>query len=68
MTEQKLLLLDNILRFFDRRGFSRNEAAKIVGGRRKLELLIERGDVEVDTSRRGKWQCRGVLKHMKRLP
>jgi hypothetical protein len=70
MTEQKLLLLDNILRFFDMRGFSRNEAAKIVGGRRKLELLIERGDVEVDTTCRGKWQCRGeqVLRHMKRLP
>ena len=52
------------------RGFSRNEAARIVGGRRKLELLIERGDVEVDTSCRGKWQCRGeqVLRHMKRLP
>lgn len=70
IVDQKLRLLDNILRFFDRRGFSRNEAARIVGGRRKLELLIERGDVEVDTSCRGKWQCRGeqVLRHMKRLP
>lgn len=70
IVDQKLRLLENILSYFDRRGFSRNEAAAIVGGRKKLMLLIELGEVEVDTSCRGKWQCRGeqVLRHMKRLP
>ena len=67
MTEQKLALLENILSYFNGRGFSRNEAAAIVGGRRKLMLLIERGEVEVDAQTRGKWQCRGeqVLRHIK---
>ena len=67
MTEQKLLLLENILGYFDERGFSRNEAAAIVGGRRKLMMLIEQGEIEVDACNRGKWQCRGrqVLRHMK---
>ena len=65
--EQRLVLLDNILSYFDVRGFSKNEAAKIVGGRRKLMLLIESGEIEVEMSCRGKWQCRGeqVLRHLK---
>lgn len=69
VNEQKLLLLENILSYFDRRGFSRNEAAAMVGGRRKLMLLIERGEIEVVVNNpRGKWQCRGeqVLRHLKK--
>lgn len=73
IVQQKLALLDNILAYFEKRGFSKNEAADIVGGRKRLMMLIEMGEVDVRTNEKiphGKWQCRGesVLRHLKRLP
>lgn len=61
-------MLDNILLYFSGRFFSQSEAARIVGGMKKLTLLIERGEIDAEKptkSQNGKWRCRAdqVLRH-----
>ena len=61
-------MLDNILLYFSDRFFSQSEAARIVGGMKKLMRLIERGEIDADKptcSQNGKWRCRAdqVLRH-----
>ena len=61
-------LLDNILLYFSGRFFSQSEAARIVGGMKKLTRLIECGEIDAEKptkSQNGKWRCRAdqVLRH-----
>ena len=64
----KEILLENILNIMDGEFFSKDLAAKIVGGPKKLEDLIAAGKIEATkptNSQNGKWFCNAaqVLKH-----
>ena len=66
------ILLDNIMRVMSDEYFGVRKAAKIVGGRRKLEKLIEAGKIEFAkpvNSQNGKWYCRAdqVLAHCRNM-
>lgn len=66
------ILLDNIMRVMSDEYFGVRKAAKIVGGRRKLEKLIEAGKIEFTkpvNSQNGKWYCRAdqVLAHCRNM-
>ena len=66
------ILLDNIMRVMSGEYFGVRKAAKIVGGRRKLERLIEAGKIEFAkpvNSQNGKWYCRAdqVLAHCRNM-
>lgn len=57
------ILLDNIMRVMSGEYFGQTKAAAIVGGKKKLERLIESGKIEAvkpRNSQNGKWfwQCR----------
>lgn len=62
------ILLDNILRIMSQETFSKDKAAYIVGGEKRLCRLIEEGKIEADKpsdSQNGKWYCNAgqVLAH-----
>ncbi len=65
-------MLDNILLYFSGRTFGRDEAARIVGGLKRLTRLIEQGAIEADKpsdAQNGKWRCRAdqVLRHCRKM-
>ena len=54
------ILLDNIMRVMSGEYFGQTKAAAIVGGKKKLERLIESGKIEAvkpRNSQNGKWFC-----------
>lgn len=62
------ILLDNILRVMSQETFSKDKAAQIVGGEKRLCRLIEEGKIEAEkpsTSQNGKWYVNAgqVLAH-----
>ena len=62
------ILLDNILRIMSEETFSKDKAAYIVGGEKRLCRLIAEGKIEADKpsgSQNGKWYCNAgqVLAH-----
>nr|DAT14069.1 MAG TPA: hypothetical protein [Caudoviricetes sp.] len=62
------ILLDSILDVMSTETFSKDKAAYIVGGEKKLLRLIEAGEVDSDkpsNSQNGKWRCNAsqVLRH-----
>lgn len=62
------ILLENILLAMEEENFSRDLSAKIVGGQKKLERLIEKGEVRFEkptNKQNGKWFCKAsdVLRH-----
>lgn len=65
------MLAEEIGRIYDateKITFSKNTAAVIVGGRRRLEDLVDRGKIrktELSNHQHGKWQCvaSDVLRH-----
>lgn len=62
------VLLENILLAMEEIPLSKTQAARIVGSEKKLETLVDRGDIRADkpTARQnGKWFCNGgdVLRH-----
>lgn len=62
------VLLDNILRVMSEETFSKDKAAAIVGGERRLYRLIEEGKITASKpngSQNGKWFCNAaqVLAH-----
>lgn len=64
----KEILLENILNIMSGEFFSKDLAAKIVGGPKKLEDLIAAGKIEASkptNSQNGKWFCNAahVLQH-----
>lgn len=66
------ILLDNIMRVMEGESFCKDRAAYIVGGQKKLERLIEAGEINVDkpsNSQNGKWHCNAaqVLKHCRNM-
>lgn len=64
-----MILNEEVLkRVFNGMTFSRNEAAKVVGGRYRLDRLVGQGLIRADKptkAQNGKWQCNAwdVLKH-----
>lgn len=67
----RLVLLDNILTYFDTQEISKEQATRIVGGPKKLEKLIAEGKVYADkraATKNGKWWCNAgqALRHIKR--
>lgn len=58
------ILADEITRIYDATSevyFSKNMAASIVGGHRRLEELVGRGKIQADkptSHQHGKWRCR----------
>lgn len=66
------ILLDNIMRVMEGETFCKDRAAYIVGGHKKLERLIEAGEIDVDkpsNSQNGKWYCNAaqVLRHCRNM-
>ena len=62
------VVLESIISVMSSRTFSKNEAARIVGGRGNLTKLIAEGSVRMEkpsNARNGKWMCNAgdVLKH-----
>lgn len=62
------ILLDSILDVMSTETFSKDKAAYIVGGEKKLLRLIEAGEVDSDkpsNRQNGKWRCNAaqVLRH-----
>ena len=66
------ILLDNIMRVMSGEYFGQTKAAAIVGGKKKLERLIESGKIEAvkpRNSQNGKWFCNAaqVLMHCRNM-
>lgn len=66
------ILLDSILDIMSTETFSKDQAAYIVGGEKKLLRLIEAGEVDADkpsNTQNGKWRCNAaqVLMHCRRM-
>ena len=61
------ILLDNIMRVMSGEYFGQTKAAAIVGGKKKLERLIESGKTR--NSQNGKWFCNAaqVLMHCRNM-
>lgn len=64
--------LENILGVMNRLTFCKDTAAYIVGGHRRLEMLIDSGEITVDrgsAARNSKWKCNAaqVLRHCKNM-
>lgn len=62
------ILLENILRVMSDETFCKDKAAKIVGGKKRLEDLIAAGEITAEkpcNSQNGKWFCNAaqVLRH-----
>lgn len=62
------VLLDNIFRVMSEETFSKDKAAAIVGGEKRLSRLIAEGKIKADkpnNSQNGKWFCNAaqVLAH-----
>lgn len=62
------ILLDNILRIMSDKTFSKDWSSEIVGGEKKLELLIQSGRIDSckpTNKQNGKWYCNAaqVLMH-----
>lgn len=67
------IALNNLLAVMADVSFSKNLAAKIVGGEKRLEYLVATGEIEADKkamSPNGKWFCNAaqVLRHCKKAP
>ena len=63
--------LENILCVMEKFTFSKDTAAFIVGGKKKLEDLIAQGKIQAEKrskTQNGKWQCNAaqVLRHCRR--
>lgn len=68
MINPEAIALNNILSHFENKYYSKREAAEIVGGRKKLESLIEANKIEAvknNPTQKGKWYCNAaqVLRH-----
>lgn len=68
MINPEVIALNNILSLFENKYYSKREAADIVGGRKKLESLIEANKIEAiknNPTQKGKWYCNAaqVLRH-----
>jgi len=66
------IMLENILIMMSGFTFGKHEAAKIVGGRKKLENLIAEGKIDAvkpTNVQNGKWFCNAahVLKHCRNM-
>lgn len=66
------ILLENIFIATERLTFCKDTAAKIVGGKKKLSLLIAQGKVEMvkaSSAQNSKWQCNAaqVLRHCRNM-
>lgn len=66
--DRAAVLLDNIFRVMSDETFSKDKAAHIVGGEKKLCRLIEQGKIHAEKprdSQNGKWYCNAaqVLEH-----
>ena len=62
------ILLDNIMRVMSGEYFGQTKAAAIVGGKKKLERLIESGKIEAGkprNSQNGKWFCNALQEYEK---
>lgn len=62
------IMLNNIIRVMSTKTFGKVVSASIVGGEKKLERLIEKGEIQSEkesNSQNGKWQCNAaqVLLH-----
>lgn len=62
------ILLDNILDVMSTETFSKDKSAFIVGGQKKLSMLIEAGEIDCykpSNTQNGKWRCNAaqVLRH-----
>lgn len=67
----KVRLLDNILTVMEGLTFGKRTAERIVGGEKKLQVLMESGKVgysKPSPSQNGKWQCNAadVLRHCRK--
>lgn len=72
MDNTAAILLDNIMRVMSEEYFGQTKAATIVGGKRKLERLIEAGKIDAvkpRNSQNGKWYCNAaqVLMHCRNM-
>lgn len=72
MIETKEILLENIMLIMSGETFSKDKAAYIVGGRKKLERLIESGDIKAEkpvNKQNAKWYCNAaqVLSHCRNM-
>lgn len=66
------ILLENIFLAMEHETFSKDRAAKIVGGIKKLEELVARGEIDAVkgcNSQNSKWKCNAaqVLKHCRNM-
>ena len=66
------IMLENILCVMERETFSKDTAAKIVGGVKKLEDLIASGKIEAVkgcNAQNSKWRCNAaqVLRHCRNM-
>jgi len=64
--------LENIYRAMANESFCKDKAAKIVGGVKKLERLIESGQISAEKptkKQNGKWYCNAadVLRHCRNM-
>lgn len=64
--------LENIYRAMERQTFSKDVAASIVGGTKKLESLIASGEIDADkgcNKQNSKWKCNAaqVLRHCRNM-
>lgn len=62
------MLLENILLVMEDEFFCKDVSAKIVGGEKKLESLIKKGEIRAEkptAKQNGKWFCKAsdVLRH-----
>lgn len=70
--DYKGIMLENILIAMSKHTFCKTLAAKIVGGPKRLEDLIEAGEIEADkgtSAQNSKWQCNAaqVLMHCRNM-
>lgn len=68
----KEILLENILIAMEGVTFGKDVSARIVGGVKKLELLISQGRIYAEkksSAQNGKWQCNAahVLAHCRNM-
>lgn len=66
------ILLENIMLFFSNEYFGKYLSARIVGGAKRLEDLIAKGEIEATkptNARNGKWFCNAaqVLQHCRNM-
>ena len=66
------IMLENILRVTERLTFSKDTAAMIVGGEKRLEYLIATGQVQAEkgcNAQNSKWKCNAsqVLRHCRNM-